>query len=188
MLIVEDGTGIVGAHSYATVAQADTYHLLMGNEGWPQPPAPTTEDPTPEDPNSSKKEAALRRGSMYLDAIYGSRVLGVRKNPAQGLIFPQLGIVYWDGRPVDENSVPIIWQNAAIEVALLAYTGVQLAATVAAGEQELVSKKIDVLEWQWAQGTKKQTASLGWLDIMLASLFGPPTDEDAMLFGRIVRA
>lgn len=188
MLIVEDGTGIVGAQSYTTVAQADTYHLLMGNEGWPQPPAPTTEDPTPEDPNSSKKEAALRRGTIYLDAMYGPRVLGTRKNAEQGLLFPQIGLTYYDGRPIAENSVPVVWQNAAIEVALLAFTGVQLALTVAAGEQELVSKKIDVLEWQWAQGSRKKIADFGWLDVMLSSLFGPPTDEDGMLFGRIVRS
>lgn len=187
MLIVENGSGIVGADSYVSVEQADTYHRLMGNTGWTQPPAPTIENPTPEDPNTLSKEVALRRGAVYLDAVYGSRLFGDRKNAAQGLALPQIGITYWDGRPIDPDTVPIVWQSAATELALLVFTGVPLTMTTPAGEKELIRKKIDSLEWSWQPGTTNKKASLGWIDAMLTNILGPPVDDGEMLFGRIVR-
>jgi len=56
-LIVEDGTGVAGAESYISVADADQYHSDFGNTEWA---AKTTEE----------KEIALRKGTQYLDVKY----------------------------------------------------------------------------------------------------------------------
>ena len=186
MLIVEDGNGVVGAESYVTVAEADAYHLKMGNDQWPQPPASTPEDPTPEDPNLSKKEASLRRGAIYLDSYTVTRgVPGTKLNPKQGLLFPLVGAVDIFGNPID--GVPDIYKNAQNEVALLSYTGVQLAATVTAGPL-LKRKKVDVLEKEWFEGSYSQAPIFGWLDNMLAGLFGMPVDDNELVIAQVQRS
>lgn len=188
MLIVEDGTGITGAESYVSIAEADAYHLKMGNSQWPQPPSATPEDPAPVDLDLAKKESMLRRGAIYLDGTYRAQVNGIAKIKIQSLLFPRLYATYWDGTSIDANSVPQIYKDAQCEVALLAFTGAALAVTTTAGAGELKRKKIDVLEWEWFEGTSTTSPPVfGWIDLMLANLFGCPTDEQAMQIGRIAR-
>ena len=59
MLIVEDGTGLPGAESYVSVADADAYATAMGHASWL---APGVTDP--------QKETALRRATQYVDSRY----------------------------------------------------------------------------------------------------------------------
>jgi hypothetical protein len=56
-IVVEDGTGIADANSYASEDDADNYFEDRANDTW----ATSTAD----------KEAALIRASASLDAIYG---------------------------------------------------------------------------------------------------------------------
>ncbi len=144
-LIVEDGTGKAGAESYNTVAELDAYHLRMGNAGWPQPGA----DP---DPDLAKKEAAARRAAVFLDSRALLRVNGSKKNPDQGLLFPQAGATDFSGRSLDPDSVPALYKSAHCEAALLAFTGVQLAPEVPAGPL-LKSKTVDVIGKEWFEGS-----------------------------------
>jgi hypothetical protein len=73
-LIVEDGTGLATAESYVSVADADAYHLAMGNAGWTG--------------TTTVKEAALRRATQYLDARY--RFRGTAKTTTQALLWPRV--------------------------------------------------------------------------------------------------
>ncbi len=77
--VVEDGTGLLTANSYAAVADADAYHTDRGNDAW-------TAGVT------SNKETALVRATMYLDKKYSGRWVGY---PAlrrlQGLQWPRVG-------------------------------------------------------------------------------------------------
>lgn len=75
-LIVEDGTGLSNAESYASVADADAYHLSMGNTAWTGA--------------EQLKEKALRRATQYLDAWY--RFRGERLLLTQSLEFPRVGV------------------------------------------------------------------------------------------------
>ena len=61
-LVVEDGSGLSGANSYATAAQADTYASDRGLSAW-------TGD-------TATKEAALIRATDYLEATYREAWLG----------------------------------------------------------------------------------------------------------------
>lgn len=74
-LIVEDGTGLSNAESYASVSDADAYHLSMGNTAWTGA--------------EELKEKALRRATQYLDAWY--RFRGERLLLTQSLEFPRVG-------------------------------------------------------------------------------------------------
>lgn len=189
MLIVEDGTGVVGAESYVSVAEADQYMLDFGYDEWPQPPASTPSDPTPVDTNLSKKEAMLRRGALYIDNVYGILSVGYKKNSNQGLLFPQIGAFYWNGMPVDPDSIPIEYKKAQMEVARLAYAGVALTITIGAGERELKRKKIDVIEKEWFESDKDSLyGTFGWIDALLVNLFGPRPDSTTIRIARIVRA
>lgn len=75
-LTVEDGTGLADAESYASVADADSYHALRGNTLW----ATMSE---------TEKEAALRRATDYLVQAYRLRFKGTRVNGVQTLDWPR---------------------------------------------------------------------------------------------------
>lgn len=186
MLIVEDGTGVIGAESYVSVAEADLYMVAFGYDEWPQPPDLTPPEP---DPNLAKKEAMLRRGALYIDGVYGIRSVGYRKNSNQGLLFPQLGAFYWNGTPVDSDSVPDVYKKAQMEASRLAYAGVALTVSIGAGELELKRKKVDVIEKEWFEPTSTSVyGTFGWLDALLVSLFGPPLEDGSLSIARLVRA
>lgn len=98
MLIVEDGTGLSNAESYVSVADADAYHSAMGNSSW------ATGD-------TAAKEAALRRGTQYLDAHYS--FAGEPLTETQALEWPRVGY----GWPV------VALKAATCELALRARSG-----------------------------------------------------------------
>ena len=79
-LIVEDGTGLAGAQSYVSVAEADVYHLARDNLAWA---ALTT----------SAKEIALRRATDYLGQVYNLSWDGKRTTETQALDWPRLGVL-----------------------------------------------------------------------------------------------
>lgn len=163
-LIIEDGTGTVSAESYISVADADDWHLRLNNPDWPQPP------PDGPDPDKSRKEAALRKAALFLDARSAAKVNGERKNPAQGLLFPRTGATDAKGQPL--QGIPTAYKNAQAEAARLALTGTDLAPDTPAGPLAR-RKRIDVLETEWVTGTHNRPATHGWLNTLLAPLFGP---------------
>ena len=95
-LIVEDGTGLPDAESYASVAQADTYFAARGVVAWSG--------------TDAAKEAALRRATDYMAAVFGRLWRGWRASDTQALDWPRTG---WDG-------VPAAVQRACMELALRA--------------------------------------------------------------------
>ena len=182
-LIVEDGTGIVGADSYNSVADIDEYCLNLGYTDWPQPPEDGSEDP-----NLEKKKAHARRATIYLDSVYGIKVNGVKKESNQGLIFPRVGATNYQGVPIPEDTVPLVYKNAQCEVALLSYKGVALTSDVSGGPQ-LKRKRIEgAIDKEWFEGSEYTTPVFGWLDTILTPLFGPTTDPNALQFAALERA
>lgn len=112
-LVVEDGTGKTDAESYASIAQANAYHLSLGNAAW-------------EDLDDEVKEQLLRKASAYM-ARYAERWLGVRRTSEQALDWPRgyvpradcalTGELYWP-----EDEVPATIANACAALALRADT------------------------------------------------------------------
>lgn len=173
-LIVEDGTGVEGADSYVSLEEANEYHTNLANMDWVN------------STNDTLKEAYLRKAALFLDGVYGIRASGVPKTTDQGLLFPEVGAYYINGEPVDPDSIPRAYKAAQCEAALLCLNGVDLTINVEGGAQ-LKRRKIDVLEKEWFEGSASAKPVFGWIDTLLANLFGTP-NENSLAIGTVERA
>ncbi|KNY21588.1 DnaT-like ssDNA-binding protein [Methylobacterium sp. ARG-1] len=136
-LIVEDGTGLPEAESYASVETADAYHQARGNAAW------TGDD--------AAKEAALRRGTEYLDGLYRTRWLGQMSTFDQGLAWPR-AYARVPGGYLPSDTLPKALVRACCEVALRELqTPGGLTPDIFPGER-VVSETVDVLEVEYADG------------------------------------
>ena len=106
-LIVEDGSIVTGAESYATVAEATAYHAARNNTAW----AALTTD--------ALREAALRRATDYMRQAYRSRWQGYKVNEDQALDWPRYDVEV-EGYAIDSDIVPTEIKNACAELALRA--------------------------------------------------------------------
>lgn len=107
-LVVEDGSGLETANSYVSLADCNTYHSDRGNSTW------TGAD--------ADKEAAIIRGTQYLESHYRTRWNGVRVSRDQGLAWPRYDVVDPDGWDIDSDEVPQEVVSACCEAALRALT------------------------------------------------------------------
>jgi len=126
--VVEDGSGLANANSYASVAEADTYHSNHGN------PSAWTNATTAE------KEASLRLATQALDVDNASRWRGRRAFESQGLDWPRVGVVDEDEFIVSTTVVPREVKDATAYLALASINGDTLIPdeTEAPVESELV--------------------------------------------------
>lgn len=105
--VVETGTGVTGATSYISIANADIYvtDYIATTTAWEA----ATDDET---------KLALNLASRYLDRKYGRRYKGdVRLLYTQGLLWPRLGALTDDGDDLGNDEVPTILEHATVEVA-----------------------------------------------------------------------
>lgn len=115
-LITEDGTAKADAESLASVAFADTHHANRGNTAW----AGLT---------TASKEAALRKATDHIGAVYGLRWDGRRVSDTQALDWPRYDVPKREGAYSRiaayyvSNQVPAAVQRACAELALRASAG-----------------------------------------------------------------
>jgi len=136
-LIVEDGTGISGAESYASLADANTYwngrqhssHYTSWNGA-----------------STAQKEGALREASAYLDAVYGPYYRGNRRGYIQGLLWPRSDAT--DDRGYELPALPDCLVNACYELAARAIDG-QLAEDLDRGGA-VKREKVGPIEVEYA--------------------------------------
>ena len=107
-LVVEDGTGKSDAESFISVADASTYFNARGVTTW---------DALDTGEETVNREAALRKATDYLTAVYRDRWEGVRYTETQALDWPRQGVVR-DSWAVDIDEVPTEVANAFAELAL----------------------------------------------------------------------
>lgn len=106
--IVEDGSEVPNANSYASVAFADSYFTDRGgNTVWD---ALSTTD----------KETALVKATDYIDMRFKLMFIGCRKSRDQSLHWPRLNAVQADGWWITSDEVPVDLQKATVEYALQA--------------------------------------------------------------------
>lgn len=153
-LVLEDGTGLANAESFASVAEATAFFSGRGKaDAWD-----AVED----------KEAALRNASDYIQFTYAGRWSGKRLSANQALDWPRVGVYDADSRSyVASNVVPRRVKNACIELALRAAAG-ELVNDLG---RETVSESVDVISVTYAQGGKRQTTYAS-VDAWLAPLLG----------------
>lgn len=104
-LIVETGSIVPGAQSYASVQDADTYHEQFGNSTWAG--------------SAEVKEAALRRATRFIDSFYRYGFQGTKMQPTQPLEWPRFNVRDpSSGWFLDPSPLPVALVQATCEAAL----------------------------------------------------------------------
>lgn len=138
-LIVETGTGLSTAESYASVAQASTRMTAMGNDTW-------------ETITTAQMEEALRRATAYMVQAYRNRWAGTRLLRVQALDWPRYGVCV-DGFDLPSTEVPTDVVNACIDLALKAAAG-DLNADLT---RATIREKVGPLETEYSAHGAEQT-------------------------------
>jgi len=139
-LVVEDGTGLSNAESYASVAFAAAYHASRGNSTWDD-----VDDP----------EVALRKATDYMEATYRLKWKGYKKVVTQALSWPRTYVDQpdWQGYAgyVDSDSVPTLIAQVCCELALRTVSGDELIPDLSP-EDFAKRVKVGSLEVEYAEG------------------------------------
>lgn len=114
-LVIEDGTGVAGANSYATAAEVRTY-------------AEERERSLPEDVTDAQIEAALLDAADYLNTLH---FIGFPVSADQTLTWPRC---YWN-KFAHVTGMPAAIKRAQIETAILTMSGIDPLETVVPGDQ-----------------------------------------------------
>lgn len=120
-LIVENGSGVANANSYASVAQADARLLVRGNADW-------------DALDTDAKEMALILATDYMTSKYRLRWSGYRALLSQSLDWPRFQVPIVDAPGIYApfpafypiNTVPTEVVNATIDLALRSSQGTVL--------------------------------------------------------------
>ena len=128
-LEVEDGTGKENATSYISLADADDYFELRGNEDW------SGED-------EADREAALVRATFGMDSWLRGRWVGTKLTQAQALAWPREGAEDEDGFEIPEDEVPIVVQHACAEIALIELSGTSFQSTSQSAADSVSSETV----------------------------------------------
>lgn len=163
--------GGADANAYATLAQVDAHHALIGNTQWATI-------------SQAQREAAIVRATRFLDASY--LWCGEIASEAQALRWPRLGCEDRDGREISTQTIPKAILEATAEAALLLYRGEAVGAgsstqansgpiqRVKAGSVEV--EFADSSAWSPAPASSGAMKNGGadLLDRILEGLFAPP--------------
>ena len=143
-LIVEDGSIVAGANSYASLDYASAYHENIGNFAWAAIPNQASNPPA----GTMTQESLLIQATQYMVGVYRLRWTGLRVQPGtipnpglgqsgsvlpgQSLDWPRIGVILKDtasffvdqrlSYTVPANIVPDPVQQACCELALRAST------------------------------------------------------------------
>lgn len=145
-LIVEDGTGVANAESYASVAQADARLAALGFTTW----APLLE---------AEKEAALRRANVYMLQEFRNLWKGSRVDESQAQDWPRTDVEVND-TDILSTVVPLEVRNANIDLAMKAAAG-DLNPDL---EKHVVKERIGPLEQEFSDtGPKRAVYRAVWM-------------------------
>jgi hypothetical protein len=166
-LIVEDGSIVDGAESYASVDDANTYLDAMGMTTW----ANLTD---------TDKERALRRATMFMLARYRGRWKGSKVKYAQSLDWPRVGVTPADAEPpystqagfgygyqyeIPYTSVPKEVKNACCELAFRAAAGPLMEDL----QQQILQETVGPITTKY-DNTSPQSARYVFVDAILGPL------------------
>lgn len=151
-IVVEDGTGIVGANSYVTEAEADEYfanHPFYA-DAWDE---------------IENKEALLRAATSQIDFLFNW--YGWRSYEEQVLAWPRQRVWYLPSYAyIPTDSIPQQVKDATCEMAYFLSKGDVFAPSSSEG---LDSLKIDVIELNFTNSSSKSPVPAAVL-VLLRSL------------------
>lgn len=115
-LVVEDGTGLVNADAYISVADADTYFTASANATWTAA-------------NIAAKEVAIVKATRYMEKRFGTKWKGLIASSEQALGFPRRYV--YDERGTElVDRVPVQIARACAEYAVQALVNPLIPETV----------------------------------------------------------
>jgi len=156
--VVETGSGVPNANSYASVSAADGYVADRGIAGWSTL-------------TNTLKEQALINATDYLEATYRDAWKGNRITATQSLSWPRSNVIV-DGFLLDANIVPLPVVYACVEMAVRAAGGETLIADQG---QRVKREKIDVIEIEY-QDYSDPTQRYPFVNRMLAAYLVSSSD------------
>ncbi len=151
-IICEDGTGISTAETYISVVDASIYFTARENTTW---------DALDTGEATVNREAALRKATDYMTAVYRDRWEGVRYTEDQALDWPRSGVVR-DSWSVDIDEIPTEVKRACAELALKSASD-DLQADLTQG---VVREKVGVIEVEYNKNSP-QAKRYPSIDFML---------------------
>ena len=160
LIIVEDGTCVLGANSYVSLEEAIEYQTAMNRTDWLEL--------TPE-----AQVASILRGCRYIDGIYNWK--GRRKFESQEMAFPRVMLIDLDGFPV--CGIPKRLKQAVLEAAYLKSLEDEEETTTDAGP--IKRQKVDVVEVEYfangssSDGDEDDTSKYRILNRLLRGLYFP---------------
>ena len=203
LVIVEDGTGIMGANAYADLAAADAYLVARGI--WAATPTVTTEatddNPPTSGPDASvvaAKEAAIIRAA---DALAILKWKGEARFPLSLMAWPRVGVEV-NGVEVPIDAVPPAVIRANIELAGLLYNGtvdplapVERGGKVISKSESTKEGDVDVIGGDsksysvtYSEAAPVETYLPAVYGILRPYLLEVPGETDGIgMFGRVVR-
>lgn len=127
-LIIEDGSGVDGANSYATVAEARAYAALRALT------LPATD---------AEVEVLLVKACDFLETLE-ERYQGTRSQATNPLAWPRALVYLFNAtEPLDEADIPTILKNAQCQ---LAFDAITLDLLPNGTGREIIREKVDVIE------------------------------------------
>lgn len=127
--IVEDGSGVLGATSYASLLLAQQYFEDRGVVEW-------------ENLNAEQQSEALIKGSSYADLRWGNILRDRPLKDDQGLELPRKNLTDRYGRSI--TGLPTNWINGVLEYALIASQGGLYSDPIVNPDKEVKSERVVV--------------------------------------------
>lgn len=138
-LVIEDGSLVANANSFVSVAEVRAYAN-----------ARTSPIPTNDPAGDAAIEAACIVAIDFLETFRGEYQGGKVDPASQSLQWPRSGVTI-DGWQVPTNTIPKLLKDAQCQLAIDVAAGVDLMPS--GDGREVIRKKIDVLETEYAPGS-----------------------------------
>lgn len=130
-LTIEDGTGVAGANSYASVAEARAYASARGLS------LPAVD---------ADLEKLLVKAADFIESLE-DRFQGTRTQASQPLAFPRALVFLFDAtEEIGDDVIPTILKNAQSQ---LAFDGQENDLQPTGAGREVIREKVDVLEVEY---------------------------------------
>ena len=170
-MIVEDGTGLTDANSYASVEFADDYFSARGVSEW-------------DDLETEVKEQSLIKATDFIDNVY--QWYGKKEFDNQALRFPRVSIRDYEGAEI--KGIPLCLKQAVCDAAVLVSSGTELFET-ASENGDVVSENITSLAFTYANNGSRSTTSTTLYDSINTKLRGMFKDasKNTIISGKVER-
>ncbi len=153
----EDGTGMAGANSYASVADGDAYfegHLYAS--AWTAA-------------TSDTKAAALVMATRLVDSQF--QFNGYRAHETQALQWPRGDLEDDKGENLDEDTIPVRLKNATAELACYL---IESDTTAALASEGIASLSIGSIKMDFNTGSPPQRKVIPDAVLQMVSIWGKP--------------